>query len=185
MVEQRPLEGTTQELIEQARARRDALSQVEGVLSTVTGTAQDADKVIEVTVDARGKLRHLRLAPAVAQQRPEQLGPKIVEVAQAAMQEATQNSYNRLALQLGEDTMHLIEQLSGVPAPARSADDDPGLTVEEFQRRQAERLRAARQGTGQDADVSHAIAAEENEENKEAEEDEVYSFDPATLRSDR
>lgn len=56
------------------------------------------------------------------------------------MQEATQNSYNQVALLLGEDMTYLIEQLTGVPAPARAADDDTGLTVEEFQRRREERL---------------------------------------------
>ncbi|MET7991188.1 hypothetical protein ABZU76_09795 [Amycolatopsis sp. NPDC005232] len=34
----------------------------------------------------------------------------------------------------------LIEQLSGQPAPARSPDDDPGMTVEEFQRLRSQRL---------------------------------------------
>jgi hypothetical protein len=34
---------------------------------------------------------------------------------------------------------YLIEQMSGMPAPARAENDDPGMTVEEFQRQRAER----------------------------------------------
>src|SRR5699024_7235758 len=106
-VEQRPVGGTTRELIEQARARQDAVSTVENVLTTVTGTAHDAEHLIEVTVDARGRLRNLRIAPEAAQHGPDRLGPQIVATAEAALREATQNSYNRVALQLGEDTTHL------------------------------------------------------------------------------
>jgi hypothetical protein len=86
------------------------------------------------------------------------------------MREATQDGYNKVALLLGEDMTYLIERMSGMPAPARSANDDPGMTVEEFQRQRAERL-------GTTPPVSAAPAADED--------DYWDSFDPASLRSDR
>ncbi|MBK1789235.1 YbaB/EbfC family nucleoid-associated protein [Prauserella cavernicola] len=165
-------EPTTKQLIGQAYARQDALAQVESLMAKATGTAHDLDGTIRLTVDARGKLLDLRLSPSAANWGPDRLGSLIVEVAQVAMQEATQAGYNQVALLLGEDMTYLIEQLSGAPAPARAANDDTGLTVEEFQRRRAERLgerrphreeRAEDPGDGYDLDT----------------------FDPASLRSDR
>ncbi|PXY32856.1 YbaB/EbfC family nucleoid-associated protein [Prauserella muralis] len=180
MVEYAPIERTTRQLIDDARARQEALAQVDSLMARATGTAHDVDDTMEITVDARGKLLNLWLAPAAARWGPERLGSLIVEVAQVAMQEATQNSYNQVALLLGEDMTYLIEQLSGMPAPARAQDDDPGLTVEEFQRRREERLAATRRHAGPTPSASSAAPAPA--------EDEAYdldSFDPATLRSDR
>ncbi|MFF5991938.1 YbaB/EbfC family nucleoid-associated protein [Prauserella flavalba] len=165
-------EPTTKQLIETARARQDALAQVETLMAQATGTAHDLDNTIQLTVDARGKLLNLWLAPAAANWGPDRLGSLIVEVAQVAMQEATQASYNKVALLLGEDMTYLIEQLSGMPAPARAANDDTGLTVEEFQRRREERLGGRRTQPAAPTDAG----------------DDVYdldSFDPASLRSDR
>ncbi|MFC4001875.1 YbaB/EbfC family nucleoid-associated protein [Prauserella oleivorans] len=172
MVEQVPIERTTRQLIDDARARQEALARVDAVLAQATGTAHDLDSTIEITVDARGKLIDLWLAPAAVNWGPERLGSLIVEVAQVAMREATQASYNKVALLLGEHMTYLIEQLSGVPAPARAQGDDPGLTVEEFQRRREERLAAGRRR-------APAPAPEPDEDY------DLDTFDPATLRSDR
>jgi hypothetical protein len=97
-----------------------------------------------------------------------------VEIAQAAMREATQDGYNKVALLLGEDMTAMIEQMTGMPAPARAEDDDPGMTVEEFQRQRAERLGAA------PSSPEPAPAASVEDEDAYWE-----SFDPASLRSDR
>ncbi|MEV5718030.1 YbaB/EbfC family nucleoid-associated protein [Amycolatopsis mediterranei] len=162
---------TTRQLIAQARAREEAMARVEELLASASGTAHDLDGQVEVTVDARGKLLRLWLAPS-AVELGERLGPLVVEVAQAAMREATQDGYNKVALLLGEDMTSLIEQMTGVPAPARAEDDDPGMTVEEFQRRRAERL---------------GSAPPEPEPAPSVEDEDAYweSFDPASLRSDR
>jgi hypothetical protein len=64
MVDQVPIERTTKELISDVRARQEAFEQVEGLMAKATGTAHDVDESIEVTVDARGKLLNLWLAPA-------------------------------------------------------------------------------------------------------------------------
>ncbi|WP_370970974.1 YbaB/EbfC family nucleoid-associated protein [Amycolatopsis sp. cg9] len=163
---------TTRQLIEQARAREAAMSKVDELMAAASGTAHDVDGQVEATVDARGKLLRLWLAPS-AVNLGEQLGPRVVEVAQAAMREATQDAYNKVALLLGEDMTAMIEQMTGMPAPARAEDDDPGMTVEEFQRLRAERLGAA---------SSEAAPAASS-----AEDEDAYweSFDPASLRSDR
>ncbi|WP_410594509.1 YbaB/EbfC family nucleoid-associated protein [Amycolatopsis sp. lyj-23] len=163
---------TTRQLIAQARAREEAMARVEELLAAATGTAHDVDGQVEVTVDARGKLLRLWLAPT-AVELGEPLGSLVVEIARAAMREATQDGYNKVALLLGEDMTYLVERMTGVPAPARAEDDDPGMTVEEFQRLRAERL-----GT---APAPPAPSAPEP-----ADEDAYWeSFDPASLRSDR
>jgi DNA-binding protein YbaB len=165
---------TTRELISQARAREEATAKVEELLASASGTAHDIDGQVEATVDARGKLLRLWLAPS-AINLGERLGPLVVEIAQAAMREATQDGYNKVALLLGEDMTHMIEQMTGVPAPARAEDDDPGMTVEEFQRLREERLGSASAAPAPATPVSSA------------EDEDAYwdSFDPASLRSDR
>ncbi|MEU4522323.1 YbaB/EbfC family nucleoid-associated protein [Amycolatopsis sp. NPDC024027] len=164
---------TTRQLIAQARAREEAMARVEELLASASGTAHDLDGQVEVTVDARGKLLRLWLAPS-AVDLGERLGPLVVEIAQAAMREATQDGYNKVALLLGEDMTAMIEQMTGMPAPARAEDDDPGMTVEEFQRQRAERL-----GTAPSSPEAAPAASVEDED--------AYweSFDPASLRSDR
>ncbi|MDT7799020.1 MAG: hypothetical protein QOI78_2453 [Actinomycetota bacterium] len=160
---------TTRELISQARAREEAMAKVEELLASASGTAHDLDGQVEATVDARGKLLRLWLAPS-AVNLGESLGPLVVAIAQAAMREATQDGYNKVALLLGEDMTSMIEQMTGMPAPARAEDDDPGMTVEEFQRLREERLGSS--------PASPPPSVED--------EDEYWdTFDPASLRSDR
>lgn len=170
-MEQVPITRTTRQLIEQTRARSEALSQVEGLMTQAKGTAHDVDQTMEVTVDAHGRLLHLWLAPTAVNWGADRLGSLIVEVAEVAQREAVQDSYNKVALLLGDDTTAMIEQISGLPAPARAADDDNGLTVEEFQRRRAQRLAAQ-------SPARRPAAAAQND-------DDLDAFDPSSLRSDR
>jgi hypothetical protein len=162
---------TTRQLIEETRAREDAFAQVEALMAKASGTAHDADNTVEVTVDTRGKLLNLWLAPHAVNHGHNRLGALIAEVAHLAMREATQDGYNKVALLLGDDMTYLIERMSGMPAPARAENDDPGMTVEEFQRLREERL-----GTAQPA--SSPTSQEDEDARWE-------SFDPASLRSDR
>ncbi|WP_328613931.1 YbaB/EbfC family nucleoid-associated protein [Amycolatopsis sp. NBC_00355] len=166
---------TTRQLISQARAREEALAKVDELLASASGTAHDLDGQVEVTVDARGKLLRVWLAPS-AVNLGERLGPLVVEIAQAAMREATQDGYNKVALLLGEDMTFMIEQMTGLPAPARAEDDDPGMTVAEFQRLREERLGSAPPA------ASAAPAPASSVEDEDAYWD---TFDPASLRSDR
>ncbi|QWF78986.1 YbaB/EbfC family nucleoid-associated protein [Amycolatopsis sp. CA-230715] len=172
-MDQVPLRKTTTELAAEADAQQEAFAQVGAIMAKASGTAHDADGTVEVTVDAKGKLRKLWLAPSAVNWGPARLAELILEVTQVAMREATQDSYNKVALLLGEDLTYAIEQLSGLPAPARAENDDPGMTVEEFQRQRELRLRSTQRGT-----PSPSVAAA-------PEEDDWESFDPATLRSDR
>ncbi|MGH3875601.1 MAG: YbaB/EbfC family nucleoid-associated protein [Actinophytocola sp.] len=174
MIEREPLNRTTKQLIEDGRARQDALSKVDEVLEQVTGTAHDRKRTVEVTVDGRGRLVRLWLAPDAARYGPEGLGRLIVEVARVAMDDATQSGYNKVALLLGDNLTFALEQLSGRTTPARRQSDG-GITAEEFQARRDERLRRTAEesddGGGTNGGYDPA--------------DELASFDPSSLRSDR
>jgi DNA-binding protein YbaB len=164
VIERDPIERSTRQLIEDGRARQEALSKVDEILATVTGTAHDRHGAVEVTVDGRGKLKNLWLAPEAARYGPDGLAQLIVKVAAVAMDDATQSGYNKVALLLGDNLTFALEQLSGRAAPARR-DGDGGITAEEFQARRDKRV-----ATG-------SPAADEV--------DELDSFDPSSLRSDR
>ncbi|ATY16171.1 hypothetical protein CU254_05035 [Amycolatopsis sp. AA4] len=157
----------TSELIELARSREAALGQVAAVMGEARGSAHAVDGSVEVTVDALGALKRSWLAPSLMGWDPSRVSALVLEVVRVAMAEAEQDCYNRVGLLLGEETGLLVEALSGKAAPARSAEDDPGMTVEEFQR-----LRAERRGASAPASASAGV-------------EEWETFDPASLRSDR
>jgi DNA-binding protein YbaB len=160
VIEREPINRTTKQMIEDGRARQDALSKVDGILATVTGTAHDRNGTVEVTVDGRGKLKNLWLAQEAARYGPDGLAQLIVKVTGVAMDDATQAGYNKVALLLGDNLTYALEQLSGRAAPARG-EGDGGITAEEFQARRDKRV----------ADESAA--------------GDLDTFDPASLRSDR
>jgi DNA-binding protein YbaB len=160
VIEREPVNRTTRQMIEDGRARQEALSKVDGILATVTGTAHDRNGTVEVTVDGRGKLVRLWLAQEAARYGPDGLARLIVKVAAVAMDDATQSGYNKVALLLGDNLTHALEQLSGRAAPARRQGDG-GITAEEFQARRDKRMGAADPAGDLDA------------------------FDPSSLRSDR
>lgn len=162
MIEREPVDRTTKQLIEDGRARQDALSTVESVLASVTGTAHDRNGTVEVTVDGRGRLKRLWLAQEAARYGPDGLARLIVKVAAVAMDDATQTGYNKVALLLGDNLTFALEQLSGRAAPARRPEEG-GITAEEFQARRDRRVAADLPDSSDDLD----------------------SFDPSSLRSDR
>jgi DNA-binding protein YbaB len=164
MIEREPVERDTRQLIEDGRARQEALSKVDAILAGVRGTAHDRNGTVEVTVDGRGKLLNLWLAPEAARYGPDGLARLIVKVAAVAMDDATQAGYNRVARLLGDDLTYALEQLSGRATPARRQDDG-GITAEEFQARRDERLAREAESSSADFDLD--------------------TFDPASLRSDR
>ncbi|WP_370940047.1 YbaB/EbfC family nucleoid-associated protein [Amycolatopsis sp. cg13] len=164
----------TRELIELARSREAALGQVASLMAEARGSAHAVDGSVEVTVDALGALKRLWIAPALADGEPSRVSALVLEVVRVAMAEAEQDCYNRVGLLLGEEAGLLVEALSGRAAPARSADDDPGMTVEEFQRLRGERLGERRfPAAAPAASVGSTV------------DDEWEDFDPASLRSDR
>jgi DNA-binding protein YbaB len=174
VIDRAPLDRTTRQLIEDGRARQDALSTVDEILARVTGTARDTGGMVEVTVDDRGRLLSLRLAPDARRYGAERLGQVVVEVARAAMDEATQAGYNKVAPLLGDTLTQALEQLSGRATPARQARTG-GITAEEFQAGRAERLRRTAQETADDGRTNGGPDPA----------DELASFDPSSLRSDR
>jgi DNA-binding protein YbaB len=165
VIEREPVDRTTRQMIEDGRARQEALSKVDEILGAVTGTAHDRNGVVEVTVDGRGKLKRLWLAQEAARYGADGLARLIVKVAAVAMDDATQTGYNKVALLLGDNLTYALEQLSGRAAPARRPGDDgtTGITAEEFQARRDKR-----------ADANAPDSS-----------DELDSFDPSSLRSDR
>lgn len=170
MTDRVPVERSTRQLIEDSRARAEALADVERVLAEVTGTATDQHQTIRVTVDGRGKLLDLWLRQDAVRWGP-QLGGLIVQVAHAAMDNATQAGYNRLAPMLGDNLTYAVELISGHAAPARRG-ARPSITAEEFQRRRDERVSAADQ-------------REPHPRTDEFDDDDPLSFDVSFLRSDR
>jgi hypothetical protein len=122
-------------------------------------------------------LHRLWLAPSVINADPSRLSALIIGVTSAAMTEAAQDSHNKVALLLGAEMTELVEQLSGVPAPARAEDDDPGMTVEEFQRRRAERLGERTVTAAPVADVPVDVSAEVPAD--VSADDDWTTFDPA------
>lgn len=161
-----PLDRDSPTLIAAARAQREATEGVEHLLDRVTGEAQDPDGTVAALVSARGELRDLWLRDDAVHWGPERLGELIVRTTQAAARHATQRSYDILAPVLG-DTLTAAMEGIGPPVPARAA-DDPGIDPAEFQRRRDERMGV------------HRAAAPPADTD-----DDVFSFDPATLRSDR
>nr|WP_237439628.1 YbaB/EbfC family nucleoid-associated protein [Amycolatopsis rubida] len=160
-----------------ARSREAAVGQVASLMAEARGSAHALDGSVEVTVDALGALKRLWLAPSLVSADPSRVSALVLEAVRVAMAEAEQDCYNRVGLLLGEEAGLLVEALSGRAAPARSSDDDPGMTVEEFQRLRGERLGERRFPAPAPVSVESTVdsaAAEEWE-----------GFDPASLRSDR
>lgn len=164
-----PVERDTTALVAAAHTQREATAGVEVLLDRVTGQAEDPDGTVAALVGARGELRDLWLREDAVQWGPELLGELIVRTAQAAAQHATQRTYDALAPVLG-DTLTAAMEGIGPPVPART-EHGPGLDPAEFQRRRDARLGIA--------------ATPRPPRRTEPDEDDLFSFDPSTLRSDR
>jgi len=164
-----PLERDTTALVAAAHAQREATAGVERLLDHVTGQAEDPDGTVAALVGARGELRDLWLREDAVHWGPERLGELIVRTAQAAAEHATQRAYDALAPVLGDTLMVAMEDI-GPPVPART-EPGAGLDPAEFQRRRDARL--------------GITAAPRPPRGTEPAEDDVFSFDPSTLRSDR
>jgi hypothetical protein len=172
-LERVPLDRETGALIAAARAQREAIDGVERLLGRVTGQAEDPDGTVAALVSARGELLDLWLREDAAGWGSERLGELIVQTAQAAAQHATQRAYDTLAPLLGDTVTAAMEGI-GPPVPARS-EHGPGIDPAEFQHRRDARMEVTRAPAPR-----HRGQPEENPG-----EDDVFSFDPATLRSDR
>lgn len=172
-LERVPVERGTDELIEAAHVRREATADVEQRLARVTGEAVDPDQTVAARVGVHGDLRELWLREDATRWGPQRLGELIVWAAQAATTDAVQRGYDALAPVLGDNLTTAMESITH-PAPARGGADPAGyLSQEEFQARR---------------DARHGVVAPQAPQRPAAEpepDDDLFAFDPSTLRSDR
>ncbi|MBC6448497.1 YbaB/EbfC family nucleoid-associated protein [Actinokineospora xionganensis] len=171
MTGREPIRRSTKQLIEDGRARQEAMANIDTVLAGVRGTAYDNHQSVRVTVDGRGKLLELWLRQDAVRWGADQLGRLIVMVARAAMDQATQAGYNKLGPILGDNMTYAIELISGRSAPARNPQAG-GISAEEFQRRRDERM-------------ANGPTKAEPAEDDGFDPDDPLSFDLSSLRSDR
>ncbi|MET0237915.1 MAG: YbaB/EbfC family nucleoid-associated protein [Kibdelosporangium sp.] len=158
-------EPPVDELVQQAELRRQASEDLQRRIGSVLAGARDPDGLVEVVATATGEMKSLRLQPGALHRGVRWLGETITATAQQAAQFATQRSLNQLALVLGDEVAGQLEGAMGI-APARAAGWDlvgnraPAVPP------------AAPHGT-----ITSAPGEEED--------DDVFSFDPSSLRSDR
>ncbi|MBP2322731.1 DNA-binding protein YbaB [Kibdelosporangium banguiense] len=158
-------EPPVDELVQQAELRRKASEDLQRRIGSILASARDPDGLVEVTTTATGEMKSLRLHPAALHRGVRWLGETITATAQQAAQFATQRSLNQLALVLGDEVAGQLEGAMGI-APARAA----GWDVV------SNHPPAAPPATAHGTITS---APGENED------DDVFSFDPSSLRSDR
>jgi DNA-binding protein YbaB len=158
-------EPPVDELVQQAEQRRAASEQLSRRVESIVATARDSDNLVEVTTTATGELKSLRLQPAALHRGGRWLGETITATARQAAQFAKQRSLNQLALVLGDDVAAQLEGAMGI-APARAA----GWDIV------GDRAPAAPPPNAPGT-ITAAPAGEQDED--------VFSFDPSSLRSDR
>jgi DNA-binding protein YbaB len=164
-----PIGPTTDDYVLQAEQSRQASEGLYERIKSIIASATDSDGLVEATATASGELRGLRLHPAALHRGRAWLGDTIVAVAQQAAQFAKQRSLNQLALVLGDEVAGQLEGAMGV-APARAAGwDRVGDQI-------GDRAPAAPSGPPPGVITSAPVPDEEED---------VYSFDPSSLRSDR
>lgn len=156
-------EPPVDELVHQAEARRRASEDLQRRIGSIVAAARDPDGLVEVAATATGELKGLRLQPAALHRGVRWLGETITATAHQAAEFARQRSLNQLALVLGDEVAGQLEGAMGV-APARAA----GWDV--IGDRPATMTTSPPPGAPGDA-------AEDDED--------VFSFDPSSLRSDR
>ncbi|TCO65546.1 YbaB/EbfC family nucleoid-associated protein [Actinocrispum wychmicini] len=154
-------EPPVDEYVQQAEERRLASQDLRRRVESIVATARDPEGLVEATTTAGGELKSLRLHPTALHRGVRWLGETITAVAQQAAEYAKQRGLNQLALVLGDEVTTQLEGAMGV-APARAAGwdvigDRAAIPAPVYQQAVAD------QGT----------------------EDDVHSFDPSSLRSDR
>jgi hypothetical protein len=133
-------------------------------------TARDTDGLVEASATATGELKSLRLEPGALHRGVRWLGETITSTAQLAAQFAKQQSLNQLALVLGDEVAGQLEGAMGI-APARAAGWD---------------VVSDRPASLSDVQPPPSYPAGTiTSAPDEAEDDDVFSFDPSSLRSDR
>ncbi|MGO1055963.1 YbaB/EbfC family nucleoid-associated protein [Crossiella sp. CA198] len=145
--------------LREAEDRLLASQQLEADMARVIGQARSQDGLIAATVNASGELLQLWLDPAAVNLGADRLGQAITETARQAAEFAVQRSYNVLARALGDEFTAVVEAVGGT-VPARAAGWDSAAV------------------TGPAATPGRPAVTEEEDED-------VFSFDLSSLRSDR
>ncbi|MFB9428835.1 YbaB/EbfC family nucleoid-associated protein [Streptoalloteichus tenebrarius] len=172
----------TDELIDQAEQRQRASEHLERALDRVTATARSADGTVVAVASARGELLRLDLYPAALQHGPRAVGEAIAETARRAARIAVQRCFDTLAPVLGDQLTMTVEELVGT-APARADGWDAASEIRAPMVAGVGRpVPAGQAPTAGGAPMAGAPAAREIDE---YDEDDIFSFDPASLRSDR
>ncbi|MEV4319390.1 YbaB/EbfC family nucleoid-associated protein [Actinocrispum sp. NPDC049592] len=159
-------EPRVDEYVQQAEERRRASQDLRRRIESVQATARDPEGLVEATTTATGELKSLRLHPAALHRGGRWLGDTITSVAQQAAEFAKQRSLNQLALVLGDEVTAQLEGAMGI-APARAA----GWDVI------GDRAPTAQTPVYQPGTITTAPQDEDD--------DDVFAFDPSSLRSDR
>lgn len=154
-------EPPVDELVQQAELRRKASEDLQRRIASIHAVARDPEGLVEATTTASGELKSLRLQPAALHRGVRWLSETIMATAHQAAEFARQRSLNQLALVLGDDAAAQLEGAMGI-APARAAGWD------------------VIGDRGPSAMPASAPAAARDEED-----DDVFAFDPSSLRSDR
>ncbi|SHG49798.1 YbaB/EbfC family nucleoid-associated protein [Streptoalloteichus hindustanus] len=181
------IESDTDELVEQAEQRQHASEHLERALDSMTGTARSADGMVVAVASARGELRKLDLHPAAPRMGSQALGEAIAATAQQAVRVAVQRCFNVLAPALGDELTTTVEQLVGI-APARADGWDAASEIRAPMVAGVGKPRPAGQAGGPGvggAGVGAAPANADTGADSDVDEDDIFSFDPASLRSDR
>lgn len=157
-------EPPVDELVQQAEIRRRASEDLRQRIASIHATARDPEGLVEATTTVSGELKSLRLQQAALHRGVRWLSEAITATAHQAAEFARQRSLNQLALVLGDDAATQLEGAMGV-APARAA----GWDV-----------------IGDRAPASSSVPAHTSAPVRaEEEDDDVFTFDPSSLRSDR
>ncbi|WHT20278.1 YbaB/EbfC family nucleoid-associated protein [Crossiella sp. CA-258035] len=143
----------------EAEDRLEASQRLEADMARVIGQARSQDGLVAATVNASGELVQLWLDPAAVNLGADRLGQAITETARQAAEFAVQRSYNVLARALGDEFTAVVEAVGGT-VPARAAGWDS-------------------------ATVTGPAATPGRQAAQPAEDEDVFSFDLSSLRSDR
>lgn len=158
-------EPPVDELVQQAELRRQASADLQRRIESIVAVARDSDGLVEVAATATGELKSLRLQPGALHRGVRWLGGTITATAQQAAEFAKQRSLNQLALVLGDEVATQLEGAMGV-APARAAGWD---------------IVGNRAPAPPPAETSGTITSAPDA----GDDEDVFSFDPSSLRSDR
>ncbi|HEY0637150.1 MAG TPA: YbaB/EbfC family nucleoid-associated protein [Pseudonocardiaceae bacterium] len=171
--------------VAQAYERSAAAGRARRRMAEVRGTGASDGGLVTAVVSGTGELLDLRISPEAMTLGPAGLGAAITAAARFAADDARQRGYTLLALALGDEAAAAVEALDG-PAPARALGWDTVSERREPVAPEADRPPGLDLGTG--TPVGRAVTGrtpDGGDADGDADEDDVFAFDPSIFRSDR